>query len=141
MVPDQHVVGGVEWSYADGWHADESLEDRTWRWARGPATLRFHNSATETQSITLEFNIVCVTDRTVTVRAPDLERSFTLRGSPSRLPASFGPFELPPGDTQVVLTSAEPPWMEKVAGGRGLTFSLENLRARTSSQGRNSLNH
>ena len=137
MAPDEVFAAGVSCSYAEGWHEPESLEGRNWRWASGPATLQFHNPTTETQRITLEFQIASVTDRTVTMRAPDLERSFTFRAAPKRLPATFGPFLLPPGDTRVVFTTAEPPWLEEFAGGRRLAFSLEDLHSRAPAVGSN----
>jgi hypothetical protein len=77
--------------------------------------------------VTLEFELGSVTDRTVTVRAPAGSPSFVLTGGPGRLPVRVGPFRLPPGETAIDLTSAEPAWLEPWDDGRALAFAAYDL--------------
>jgi hypothetical protein len=122
-------VGAVSCSYATGWHEREQIQGRTWHWASGSsATLRIHNPTPESPLISLVFDLGSVTERTVTMHAPDLNQSYTLPGATRPLSTRFGPFRLTPGDTLVVVSTSEPPWVERFKDRRSLTFSLEDLR-------------
>jgi hypothetical protein len=120
---------GVTARYADGFLAPEHLGRRTWRWSSGSATLVLENPTSRTLPATLSFQISSVLPRTVTVRAPATpadERSLSLPAQ-RRIPERFGPIALPPGDTPITFTTADPPWTESVASQRPLSFSIHDL--------------
>ncbi len=128
---EQTVFGrGITCSYQAGWHGRERLGEHTWRWASGasPAVIRLHNPTGAPVSVTLAFQLESVVDRQVTVRAPGRSEDVTLQGT-RRFAMRVGPFALASGDGDVTFDSAAPAWVEPAAGGRGLTFSVQDLRA------------
>jgi hypothetical protein len=128
---------GVTCDYGSGWYDAEHLGRRVWRWAGGStresaaggsATLLLHNSTRDTALVQIDFEMSSVTARTVELRVGELRKSIVLEAQ-KRIPARLGPFRLPPGDTPLTFTTAEPAWSESVASSRGLTFSVHNLDA------------
>jgi hypothetical protein len=128
---------GITCDYGPGWYDAEHLGRRVWRWAGasgdGMATMQFHNPTRDTVVVRLELEMSSVTPRTVDVSVGALRKSIVLERE-RRIPVQVGPFSLPPGDTPLTFTTAEPPWTEAVASSRGLTFSVHNLDAIITSQ-------
>jgi hypothetical protein len=133
MVPaEQTTFGyGVTSHYQSGWWNAERRGHRTWRWASGPAELALKNPTSRTFRATLDFEIASVTPRTVTLHVADArvpDRSISLVGT-KRVPERYGPFALPPGDTTITFSTAEPAWIESVTSRRPLTFSIYDFHA------------
>jgi hypothetical protein len=119
---------GVTCNYV-GWHPEERLDGRSWRWAGpAPAFVILHNPTREYLSVTLVFQLSSVVDRIVAIDAPGRADVVALRGG-QRVAVRVGPFALAPGDTDVTFDSKEPPWIEPVASGRSLTFNVQDLYA------------
>ena len=120
---------GVSCLYRSGWHGPEHLGRRSWRWASGSTSMLIHNPTSQTLRARLDFQIVSVVPRAVTLHAADRELAdLTVSLAPQeRIPAAFGPVSLPPGDTTIVFTTAEAPWIEAGPDGRSLTFSVHDL--------------
>jgi hypothetical protein len=121
---------GVTCQYQVGWHAPERLGRDTWRWASGSATLAIHNPTSQPLRATMSFGLGSVTARTVTLHAADDprlgDRSIDLEPA-RRVPVSYGPLSLPPGDSTVAFTTFELPWVEPGSSKRPLTFSVHDL--------------
>ena len=113
-------------SHGPGWFDSEYHERLTWRWAAGPAQLRFHNPNPHDFLATLHFELSSVTPRTVELHAAELTRTLALP-TDERMPFTFGPFRLPPGDSTVWLDTKQPPWREGGGSGRPLAFALYDL--------------
>jgi hypothetical protein len=133
MVPtEQTTFGyGVTSHYQSGWWDPERHGHRTWRWASGSADLTLKNPTSRTLRATLEFEIASVTPRTVTLHLADAripDRSISLVGT-KRVAERYGPFALPPGDTTITFSTAEPAWVESVTSRRPLTFSIYDFHA------------
>jgi hypothetical protein len=120
---------GVTSLYHSGWHEPEHLGRDAWRWASGSTSMLLHNPTPWTLRATLDFQMVSVVPRVVTLHAVDRELAdLTVSlAAQKRVPGTFGPVPLPPGDTTIVFTTAEAPWVEPGAGGRALTLSVHNL--------------
>jgi hypothetical protein len=118
---------GVNGRYGAGFLAPEHLGRRTWRWSSGAATLVLTNPTSRTLPATMSFEISSVLPRGVTVHAAGAADHTISLAAERRIPERFGPLLLPPGDTTITFTTAEPPWTESVASKRPLTFSIQNL--------------
>jgi hypothetical protein len=127
-------VEGITADYASGWHDPEHSWRRSWRWASGSAVLTLHNPGTASVWVDIDFELLSQTDRIVSMHAGALRRDFQI-GARRRSRATFGPVELPPGDSAIACDTTEAPWIEPGPGGRPLTFSMENLRLRTAPPG------
>jgi len=127
---------GVTCRYPPPWHAPEHLGRRSWRWASGSASLTLDNPTSATLLATLDFEIASVTPRTVTLRAAAdagaPTRSISLPAQ-RRVPVHYGPFQLPPGDSDLELNTPEPPWREPGGDRRWLALSIQNLYLTVSS--------
>jgi hypothetical protein len=123
-------VRTVTASPAAGWREPEQRDGRSWRWASGstPAVLRLHNPTGDLLAVTLEFQLSSMVDRRVTVAVPGRIDDVEVRGG-RRVPVRTGPFALPPGETDVIFDSREPPWSEQAASGRKLSFAVQELYA------------
>ena len=133
MVPTEKTTFGygVTSHYRSGWWDSERRGQRTWRWASGSADLTLSNPTSRTFRATLDFEIASVSPRTVTLHVADEQvpdRSISLV-STKRLPERYGPFALPPGDTTITFSTAEPAWVESVTSKRPLTFSIYDFHA------------
>lgn len=90
-------VEGITGAYSFGWHRPEHLRRRTWRWASGPAGLTLHNPLAETRRIGIDFNLVVLADRTVTIHTAEVKQQVFLPAS-RRMRVHFGPLDLGPRD-------------------------------------------
>jgi hypothetical protein len=120
-------VEGIACVYASGFHKSETDGARSWRWARGSATLRIENHQAAAARVTLEFDIDSATKRTVTVRAGELQQTVALEPR-RRVHLRVGPILVPPGSAVVRMTTSEPPWIEPAGDRRPLAFSVGDLR-------------
>lgn len=118
---------GITCDYKSGWYDAEHLGRRTWRWASASATMIFHNPLAEVRQISIDFELTSPAARTVTISTTDTTRTFALQQN-HRVRIHFGPLRLSPGDTLLAFDTPEAPWTPPVAPGRGLTFSVQNLR-------------
>jgi hypothetical protein len=122
------LADGIGGAYPQGWFAAERLGRRTWRWASGgAATLRLHNPRERAERVTLEMTLSSVVDRSVGAAVGDLRQTVAIPAH-QHVAVRFEHLVLPPGDTPLLFSTPEPPWQEAGPGGRGLTFSLEELR-------------
>jgi hypothetical protein len=116
-------------AYSDGWHGPETEGTRTWRWASGPATMRFANAGSEPREAEISFRLVSVVDREVRLRAANIQRIFRVPGGGAGVTVRLPPLRLPPGETPVSFSSDTPPWIEPGGGRRPLAFAVEDLYA------------
>jgi hypothetical protein len=128
---EQTIFGhGVTCRYPPPWQPQEHLGRRSWRWASGSASLTLDNPTSGALPATLDFEIASVTPRSVTLRAASDAgagaRSISLPAQ-KRIPVRYGPFLLPPGDSEIAFTTTDPPWREPAGNKRPLAFSIQNL--------------
>jgi hypothetical protein len=123
-------VEGITVDYASGWHDPEHSWWRSWRWASGSAVLKLHSPGAASVWVNIDFELLSQTDRTVSMHVGTSRHDFQV-GARHGLRATFGPFELTPGDNAIACDTTEAPWIEPGPSGRPLAFSLQNLRLRT----------
>ncbi len=117
-------AGGIDARHGDGWLSPEHAGRETWRWATGAATITLGNPNQRARAVSVDFALRSVTARTVTVTVGG--------GAPLRLtlrpdilvPVHVGPFELPPGRTDLLFSTDTPAWIEPGAGQRRLAFAV-----------------
>lgn len=128
------LLHGITYDHGPGWYGSEHLGTRTWRWARGSAPIVFHNPTQSTYRIAADFELRSVMRRQVVVRAGDVAQALQLE--PQRgVPVTFGPFSVAPGDTTLLFTTDEPPWVETAASARPLSFSVQGFSPRVVAAG------
>jgi hypothetical protein len=128
------LVDGIRYEYGEGWHGLEGKGSRTARWTSGSAVMRFHNPTSRTREVTLDFGLVSKIDRKVRLKAGDLEKSVVVRANKVHR-VGFGPFPIAPGQTTILWTTAEPPWIEPLPNHRSLAFRVRELKATVSPPG------
>ena len=128
--PTEQVIfaGGVGAFRRDGWFPPEHAGRRSWRWSPGRATLLLGTADRRTRTVSLDFALRSETARTVTVQVGKIGKTGP-QTSVTLLPGHIvsvhlGPFVMPGGATDVVFSSADPPWNEPGAGGRSLAFAV-----------------
>jgi hypothetical protein len=125
----ESFAGNVTANYATGWYALETEAPRRWRWTSGPATLALHSAASVERTVTMDFKMVSVLDRTVVIRVGGVERSVALRAQVPT-PVQLAPVVLRPGTTAVLFKTDAAPWPEPGDLERQLAFSVEDLSVR-----------
>lgn len=121
--------GGVTANYVRGWYPAEVDPDHSWRWSSGSAELQVRNPGAKERLVTIGFDLVSVTDRTVVIRVGDVQRTVAL--SPQiRTPVQLGSVVLRQGTTVVTFATDGPPWPEPGPVKRKLAFSVHDLFVR-----------
>ena len=121
--------GGVTVSYPGAWYGRETDGPHSFRWASGTAELKLRNPGTSARVVTIDFSLRSVTDRTVVIRAGDVERRVALTADVG-LPVHLGPVTLGPGTTVVRFQADGPPWPEPGPVKRKLAFSVHDVFVR-----------
>jgi hypothetical protein len=133
---ESFAAGDVTANYATGWYALEtdwtSLEaksTRRWRWSSGLATLALQNGAPAERTVTIDFRMWSVVDRTVVIRIGAVEKKVVMR---PQIPVQvqLAPVVLRPGTTALLFRTDAPPWPEPGVVERRLAFSVEDLSVR-----------
>ncbi len=122
-------TGGVTALYDTAWYARETDEHRSWRWASGPAEMQLRNPGALDRTVTVAFELISVSDRTVVIQAGNMVQTVALRAQ-HRVPIRLAPLTLHPGTTTIRFATGEPPWPEPGPARRMLSFALYDLSVR-----------
>ena len=114
----------ISLSLGDGWFAPERYGNQRWAWSRGDATVRLHSGSGRRTTSTLRFSLRAIGPRRMSVRLADhlLWEGAVAEGF---VVVTLPDLELPPGTTELRLSSDTPGRPESAAAGaRVLSFAL-----------------